>query len=298
MMNKCKVSFITVMITVIFSLINVIPAYADDAYYTNMNGVVLTESEYHNLSRVFNEDTIATMDSDMINSLKDNYSLSIIDDTVKYVRVDSVVDSCGNVIKSSEKEVSKEQAENFEQPIYPQSHDITYQTSIKKLHMTIIGGDSSRKIITLTNTWLSIPSTKSYDVIAIRIGSAAMELHYNDPISGYQKYDGQVISYNSSSSNLKKASKGIGLSMNIKDNVSSSLENSLTVQLLKGQGNLKIFGTYQHAQSPVTLSESKSYSFGDGLGSVLVFSNSSIGNKYDGMKGVSLDYTQFEEIEG
>lgn len=54
----------------------------------------------------------------------------------------------------------------------------------------------------------------------------------------------------------------------------------------------------EHAQSPVTLSESKSYSFGDGLGSVLVFSNSSIGNKYDGMKGVSLAYTQFEEIEG
>ena len=120
-------------------------------------------------------------------------------------------------------------------------------------------------------------------------------------ISGYQKYDGQLITYNRNSDNTKASSSftgngGIGISMNIVDSVKSTLENSITVRFISKANPFKIHGTYQHAQSNVTLSESKKYTFSStGLGGVLSF-DSSVKSKYDGMRGVTLDYNYPDEL--
>ena len=85
--------------------------------------------------------------------------------------------------------------------------------------------------------------------------------------------------------------------MNIPDTTYKNLKNSMMVKFLSGASPFKVYGTYQHAKSSVSLSESQNYSFSSqGLGGVLKFNKDSIKNKYDGMNGVSLSYTFGEEI--
>ena len=60
----------------------------------------------------------------------------------------------------------------------------------------------------------------------------------------------------------------------------------------------KVYGTYQHAKSSVSLSESQNYSFSSrGLGGVLKFNKDSIKNKYDGMTGVRGVYHEGDEFD-
>ena len=76
--------------------------------------------------------------------------------------------------------------------------------------------------------------------------------------------------------------------MNIVDSVSSSLSNSMSVTIINNSTTYTAYGTYQHATSDVTLSQSKNYSISSsGLGGVLAFANSVIGY-YDGMQGVDI----------
>lgn len=166
----------------------------------------------------------------------------------------------------------------------------------------VANGYPSQKIVTITNTWLSIPATKSFDVIALRPASNSMTVNINkNTISGYQKWDGQYVNYDKSSANTKVSSSftgngGLGISMNIVDGVTSSLENSMTVYFLSGADPFNIYGTYQHAQSDVSLSESQNYSFSSsGLGNVLNFA-SSVKSKYDAMQGVYLSYHFADEL--
>lgn len=53
------------------------------------------------------------MDPKMLDSIKDDKSLRVLADTEKYIEIDDTVDSKGKVIKSEQREVSKEEAENF-----------------------------------------------------------------------------------------------------------------------------------------------------------------------------------------
>lgn len=67
----------------------------------------------------------------------------------------------------------------------------------------------------------------------------------------------------------------------------TSLSNSMAITLLVGALPFTVYGTYQHATSDLTLSQSQNYTFSSsGLGGVLKFANS-VSSKYDGMKGVS-----------
>ena len=156
---------------------------------------------------------------------------------------------------------------------------------MKKITIGLVA-QLSVKTITITNTWLSIPSVKSYDVIGYRNGTgAAVSIN---SVSGYQKWDGNVISYNSGSENYKSAGNGCGISMNIVDNVSRSLENSMTVTVINNAYTYTAYGTYQHAQSNVTLAQSKNYTVNaNGLGGVLDFA-ASVRGYYDGMQGVNI----------
>lgn len=82
----------------------------------------------------------------------------------------------------------------------------------------------------------------------MRPATNSMTINVNSGmISGYQKWDGNTISYNSTSSNTKKSSSftgngGIGISMNVVDAVSSSLECSMTVYFVCGSSTFNIAG--------------------------------------------------------
>ena len=274
-------------------------------YYTNLNGATLTKEQYNRLIEVFDEDTIYTMTLELINNVKNQTNFKTTE-VEKYMKVESYYNRNGDLIERTEKEVTKEEALNDtnDGKMIPYNWNVTYQTNMKRLYMKVVSATATDRIVTITNTWLSIPSVKSYDVIAVRPGSNAMSVNLSaNTISGYQKWDGNYVYYDTHSANTKKSSSftgkgGVGISMNIVDGVTSSLENSMTVQFISGSSPFKIFGTYQHATSNLTLADSQNYSFSSlGLGEVLNFA-SSVKSKYDNMKGVKLEYIYAEEIYG
>lgn len=181
----------------------------------------------------------------------------------------------------------------------------THQTSMKKLELRVVTGNSiSYKIATITNTWLSIPSVKKFDVIALRTGSSSLTINVNpNMITGYQKADNTMITYDINSDNTKITSSftgegGIGISMNILDAVQNTLENSMTVYFVTSANPFELYGTYQHATKSTTLAESQDYTFdASGYGKVLKFSDS-VKGKYDQMQGVYVSYESMEEIYG
>lgn len=231
--------------------------------------------------------------------------LKKVAEKTKYVRQDTVYDAAKGTLSTDEYEISKSEAERFDEPISLQSSHSEYSTSVKKICIEIYSASGSQKIVQLTNSWITIPKTKSYDVIALMPGNTSIMDNYDESsISGCMEYnDGQIVNYSASSNNINKVSGvrngqgGVGISMNIPNSAYKNLKNSMMVKFLSGASPFKVSGTYQHAKSSVSLSESKDYSFGsDGLGGVLKFNNLAIRNKYDGMRGVSLSYTFGEEI--
>lgn len=277
-----------VMIVVLAILIApaLVSAKTKETYFKTESGYGITEEQYNNLIKVFSRDTIYTMDKSVVDLYKDNKNLTKSEKEI-YVRTDEYFDENGNVISSVDKEVSKEVAESFVQNQKGgiQTLASSHQTNMKKITIGLVA-QLSVKTITITNTWLSIPSVKSYDVIGYRNGTgAAVSIN---SVSGYQKWDGNVISYNSGSENYKSAGNGCGISMNIVDNVSRSLENSMTVTVINNAYTYTAYGTYQHAQSNVTLAQSKNYTVNaNGLGGVLDFA-ASVRGYYDGMQGVNI----------
>ena len=278
-------------------------AQSNTAFYTNANGATLTEEQYNYLIDFFSETTLYTMTAEQLNFVKNETNLTKTTET-KYIKTDEFYDRTGNLIERVETELSEEEALNYEEEPTTYAWNVTHTTSMKRLYMQVVSSSASTKIVTLTNTWLSLPSVRSFDVIALRPETNSMTINVNSGlISGYQKWDGNVINYNSGSDNTKISSSftgkgGIGISMNIVDDVSSTLENSMTVYFLCGASTFKIAGTYQHATSTVTLAQSQNYSFSSsGLGEVLDFA-SSVESKYDNMRGVKLTYNYADELYG
>lgn len=283
---KIKKIAIILLIATMFFPNTIFAKENNQTYYTNMNGVELTEKQYSNLSKVFDENTIATLTEQQVNYYKNNSNLAKIENT-KYIRTDDFYDNNGNLISSKDTIVTENDALNY---IKNQNEGIStvassHQTTMKKITISL-DPQHSIKTITITNTWLSIPSIKSYDVIGFRNGTGnSLSI---SSVSGYQNYDGNLISYKYGGENFNEPKGGCGISMNIADNVSSSLSNSMTVTIWNNDTTYTAYGTYQHAQSNVTLSQSKNYTISSsGLGGVLDFANS-VRGYYDGMQGVDI----------
>lgn len=277
-----------------------VSALDNAAYYKNESGATLTQEQYAKLSKFFDEDTLNSMTQDAFDLLKDEENLQS-DTTVKYIQTDEYYDRDGNLVDKKETEVSEKEALNYvEKPsIEPFNWNITHTTNMKRLTMKVTGSNSV-KATTITNTWLSIPKVKSFDVIALRPVTGALLLHSgNASISGYQKWDGNVINYNRSSDNTKivdSVPAGVAIAMNVVDNTKSTLELSMTLTAVNSYNPYNIYGTYQHATSDVTLQQAQNFNFSYyGLGNCLEWKNG-IGSKYDGMQGVYLSYNLGEEM--
>ena len=151
----------------------------------------------------------------------------------------------------------------------------------------------SNKIVIVRNKWKSLPKVRSFDVIGIRpaVASVTFNLGANN-ISGFQKYDGKTINYNYASNHFKIQSSmnshsgGIGLSMNLVDSAKDEIINEIQVVFASGANPFMAYGSYQHATSDVTLSQSQDYNIHfEGYGQVFKFS-SSVKSKYDNTSGV------------
>ena len=293
-----KIMFIALTLLALLINLKTLNALEEEIYFTNLNGVQLTKTEYDNLRKGFDESTINTMSEEMINNIKDDENIRKIT-TTKYVKTSTRYIN-GNAVSNSEEEISSVEYNNSpSNSIIAPTRSSSFvgndyvETNYKKITLTVTyGGSVSSKYVTLTNVWKTIPAVKSFDVLAIAPGVAAMTFGLDGHRSGYQKWDGNIINYSANSDNWKTVnsnvlgSKGLGLSQNIVNDTTTSLENSITVVFLCGADPFPVRATYQHATSSVTLSQSQNYTIGtDGMGGVLKFS-SSIWNKYDNTPGL------------
>lgn len=291
-MKKIIIIFITTMICTI----NV---SAEEIYFENLNGATLTKEQYNTLIKEFRHDTLLIMEKELLNEIKHQKNLKV-KKVEKYIQTDEYYDTLGNIVRREEKEIKKDLILNKEYIKDINSlNSVSHTTNMKILTLEIPEVNDKIVRVFLTNEWKSIPSVKSYDVIGIRPLSATNNC---DIVilqsSAYQIWDGTNISYNLSSGDNKKYVKkctgtsGLGVSMNIKNEVSKSLINKLSVGIMYDKPTyLIIEGTYQHATSTLSLSDSKSYTFhATGFGGVLKFNDSIISKKYDGMQGVTIQY--------
>ncbi len=303
-----KVSLLLCAISLIlFSSISINARENKDIYFVNMNDVELTEVQYNNLLKGFSHDTINTMSEEMINILKDDSNIKKIT-TTKYVETSTRYIN-GHPLNVSERQLSMNEfnASPSTSIIVPSSNsrfaaNDYVETNYKKITLDVTYGASvSTKFVTLTNIWKTIPKTKSFDVLAIAPGAASASFNFSGHRSGYQKWDGNTVNYDVNSDNWKLVNsntvwkKGLGLSQNLVDNTTTSLENSITVVFLCGADPFPVRASYQHATSDVTLAQSQNYTLGtDGMGNLIKFA-SSIASKYDNTPGLYAVLTLLEK---
>lgn len=292
---------------ILFNSISINARENKDIYFVNMNDVELTEVQYNNLLKGFSHDTINTMSEEMINILKDDSNIKKIT-TTKYVETSTRYIN-GQPVNVSERQLSMNEfnASPSTSIIVPSSNsrfaaNDYVETNYKKITLDVTYGASvSTKFVTLTNIWKTIPKTKSFDVLAIAPGIASTSFNFSGHRSGYQKWDGNTVNYDVNSDNWKLVNsntvwkKGLGLSQNLVDNTTTSLENSITVVFLSGADPFPVRASYQHATSDVTLAQSQNYTLGtDGMGNLIKFA-SSIASKYDNTPGLYAVLTLLEK---
>lgn len=268
--SSLKVAVLTVCIIYLCAL--TVKAQDTDAYYSNDLGLELTEEEYEYATQYVD-------DIELKFFTREDFDYVFEDFEKHHVGSDSVVFT--------------ETANDYKLTYSLNSisdWSAIHTTSMKKLTMDAYYTQGTVIKLTLRCTWTSIPKIKSYDVIgfAVNSGGAFTLNTESDPnVWGYQIYDGNQIYYDYASKNMKKSLVGQGLSTNISDSVINSLIVELAANLIV-LGDLSVYGSYQHATSNVTLSQSKNYTFStSGMGNVFKFANS-VKSKYDNTQGLCI----------
>lgn len=284
----------------------------EDGTYTNAKDVTITSEQYKTLSKKFTNTTIDLLnqksvlyfsDSKNQNNIKTEYAI-----TTNTIVDGEIVDTI--TLYSTEKEAKKvAQNDNLHILSDMQLHDIsnmampyympeggynaTYETTSKKISLAygeFYWGEDPSIIIDVE--WYKIPMIKKYDIIATRWDKSISTTNII-AFEGTQETvdkNGNLLTanYKLGSDNQKITTTGFGQIMNIFDNATNWLDLSFVLHFKQNVGST-VYGTYQHASnSNITLSQANSYSIkSGGLGNVVYFSNTTVRNYYDGMKGVS-----------
>ncbi len=135
---------------------------------------------------------------------------------------------------------------------------------------------SNYYLMSITVNWLVSPKVRSYDVIGSYLGNITL---VEEPIT-YVRSNQGITSYN----NLMTFSNGYGVSVKLPNDA----DDITIIQTYKVNGSGKIYASYQHATSNISLNNSKKYTISlSGYGNVFAFDNS-IKNYYDQMNGVDI----------
>ncbi len=177
-------------------------------------------------------------------------------------------------------EITKEEYENNNISLLT----VVENTEYKKLTMSTTNGE-----VSLDLEWKKLPKYRSFDVIALRGENISF---ITSTISGKQAYNSNnvwnSIYYSNTNGNVKIFNDGFGVSMNLVD-TANGYKLSIKSRYNITGSNPKIYGTYQHSQKNITLSQSQKYSINsNGYGKVLLFDNS-VKNYFDNMNGIVLE---------
>ncbi len=245
-----RVISLLVLSTAIIGIGKVSAESNNNIYYTNANGVNLTEKEYNLTKNLFDEKFIEQMnqeDYDFINRIDVN---------------------------------NKDVELTIKEPDYIQSRTSSYvETQAKRL---VIAKSCNGNVcnVTLANTWKYVPKVKSYDVIGAKFSNTS------------RSSDSQVTLFKMDGTNYKCTeyvlkTEGIGCSYKLKSDASEEFYTYMNFDVYNTGG--LVYGSYQHATSSVTLSQSKNYTFSlGGYGNVFLFNTTKAKDSYDGMGGVSM----------
>ena len=257
----------------------------DISYIINQNGVRISMSDYNLLTNIYSDAYIQTMTSkDYGNFKAKNININNLVKSEKYYKTE--IDHLNNVVTNTE--VTENEFNNYNPNVQTLSVSNFVETQYKKLSLTLSDNHNGYGDIFVGLLWKMIPSTRSFDVIAVRyVGMTDVDgTQYGRQIWGTNG-NYTYVNYGWNGTNINRQDNGFGISMNItNDSTINYLENYIG-SAVEFTGNFQWAGaSYQHATSNTTLAQSKSYTLAEnGKNGVILFTGN-IGSKYDNMPGV------------
>ena len=257
----------------------------DISYITNQNGVRISMTDYNLLTNIYSDAYIQTMTSEDYENFKaKNININNLVKSEKYYK--TVIDHLNNVVTNTE--VTENEFNNYNPNVQTLSVSNFVETQYKKLSLTLSDNHDGYGDIFVGLLWKMIPSTRAFDVIAVRyVGMTDVDgTQYGRQIWGTNG-NYSYVEYGWNGTNINRQDNGFGISMNItNDSTINYLENYIG-SAVQFTGNFQWAGaSYQHATSNTTLAQSKSYTLAEnGKNGVILFTGN-IGEKYDNMPGV------------
>lgn len=257
----------------------------DISYITNQNGVRISMTDYNLLTNIYSYAYIQTMTSEDYENFKaKNININNLVKSEKYYKTE--IDHLNNVVTNTE--VTENEFNNYNPNVQTLSVSNFVETQYKKLSLTLSDNHDGYGDIFVGLLWKMIPSTRSFDVIAVRyVGMTDVDgTQYGRQIWGTNG-NYTYVNYGWNGTNINRQDNGFGISMNItNDSTINYLENYIG-SAVEFTGNFQWAGaSYQHATSNTTLAQSKSYTLAEnGKNGVILFTGN-IGEKYDNMPGV------------
>ena len=255
------------------------------SYITNQNGVRISMSDYNLLTNIYSDAYIQTMTNEDYENFKaKNININNLVKSEKYYKTE--IDHLNNVVTNTE--VTENEFNNYNPNVQTLSVSNFVETQYKKLSLTLSDNHDGYGDIFVGLLWKMIPSTRAFDVIAVRyVGMTDVDgTQYGRQIWGTNG-NYSYVEYGWNGTNINRQDNGFGISMNItNDSTINYLENYIE-SAVEFTGNFQWAGaSYQHATSNTTLAQSKSYTLAeDGKNGVILFTGN-IGEKYDNMPGV------------
>lgn len=226
--------------------------YAEEAYYTNPNGVEFTREEYEFLTMFYNAKHPQIMTRDM-------YEQFIEDD-----------------LMNSEVEIityNEPQLPLLNPGIAPNS--TSHSTSYKTVRIGK-GCNPMFCAINIENEWHVSPSVRSWDNIGAYLDGTSLISHegtYVDSTAGTNWFS------------YLNTTNGIGNSVEL-PSTGEDITISMSFKVTRGG---TVYGSYQHAMQSTTLANSQNYTLSiGGYGGVFLYNGNAIGI-YDGMNGVDIN---------
>ena len=257
----------------------------DISYITNQNGVRISMTDYNLLTNIYSDAYIQTMTNEDYENFKaKNININNLVKSEKYYKTE--IDHLNNVVTNTE--VTENEFNNYNPNVQTLSVSNFVETQYKKLSLTLSDNHDGYGDIFVGLLWKMIPSTRSFDVIAVRyVGMTDVDgTQIGRQIWGTNG-NYTYVNYGWNGTNINRQDNGFGISMNItNDSTINYLENYIE-SAVEFTGNFQWAGaSYQHATSNTTLAQSKSYTLAEnGKNGVILFTGN-IGEKYDNMPGV------------